>query len=163
MMSLDSFVEIAEGEVGYTAGSNGYTKYGEWYGLPTSSWCAMFVSWCANEADILTTSETDECPYVPKESTVTEMKRFYSNSRRALNPVLNSSSPNYPQVGDLAVIRSEGYSSDNHIGIIVDVNGSSVTTVEGNTSRKVKRVTYTDLYASGFGTITMLLSNHVSW
>ena len=28
MMSLDSFVEIAEGEVGYTAGSNGYTKYG---------------------------------------------------------------------------------------------------------------------------------------
>lgn len=125
--------------------------------------CAMFVSWCANEADILTVSETDECPYVPKESTVTEMKRFYSNSRRALNPVLNSSTPNYSQVGDLAVIRSEGYSSDNHIGIIVDVNGSSVIIAEGNTSRKVKRVTYTDLYANSFGTITMLLSNHISW
>ena len=91
------------------------------------------------------------------------MKKFYTNSRRSLNPVLDSSSPNYPQVGALAVIRSEGYSSDNHIGIIVDVDGSDITVVEGNTSRRVRRVTYSDLYASSFGEITMLLSNHVSW
>ena len=162
-MSLDKFVEVAEGEVGYTAGEDGYTKYGDFFEMPTEDWCAMFVSWCANEADILTTSDTDECPYVPKESTVTNMKKFYTNSRRALNPVLDSSSPNYPQVGDLAVIRSEGYSSDNHIGIIVDVDGSDITVVEGNTSGRVRGVTYSDLYASSFGEITMLLSNHVSW
>ena len=60
-------------------------------------------------------------------------------------------------------VFTEGYSSDNHIGIIVDVDGSDITVVEGNTSRRVRRVTYSDLYASSFGEITMLLSNHVSW
>src|SRR3712207_8950822 len=29
------------------------SKYGAWYGLDGNSWCAMFVSWCANEAGIL--------------------------------------------------------------------------------------------------------------
>ena len=162
-MSLDKFVKGAEDEVGYEEGDLGYTKYGEWFGNPNGDWCAMFVAWCANEADILTTSDIDECPYIPKESSVTNMKRFYINSRRALNPVLDSSSPNYPQVGDLAVIRPERSSTDSHIGIIVDVDGSDITVVEGNTSNRVRCVTYSDLYASSFGEITMLLSNHVSW
>ena len=30
-MSLDKFVEVAEGEVGYTEGEDGYTKYGDFF------------------------------------------------------------------------------------------------------------------------------------
>ena len=57
-------VSIATGEIGYkekasdkdfddftaNAGSNNYTKYGKWYGINPGAWCAMFVSWCANQA-----------------------------------------------------------------------------------------------------------------
>ena len=47
-------VSIAETQVGYGEGCDGYTKYGDWYGLPYSDWCAMFVSWCANQAGVST-------------------------------------------------------------------------------------------------------------
>ena len=48
----DDIIGVALTQVGYTEGSNNYTKYGVWYGLSNSPWCGMFVSWCANEADI---------------------------------------------------------------------------------------------------------------
>ena len=52
-MSLETFVSTAEEQVG-----NGGSKYQEWYGS-SGSWCAMFVSWCANEAGILTTEDNE--------------------------------------------------------------------------------------------------------
>ena len=45
-------VGVAQTQVGYSEGYNSYTKYGDWYGLPNSDWCAMFVSWCANQAGV---------------------------------------------------------------------------------------------------------------
>ena len=47
-------LNVAAGEVGVQEGSDGYTKYGAWYGFPRDPWCAMFVSWCANQAHIPT-------------------------------------------------------------------------------------------------------------
>ena len=48
----DDIIGVALTQVGYSEGSNNYTKYGVWYGLSNSPWCGMFVSWCANEAGI---------------------------------------------------------------------------------------------------------------
>ena len=50
----DDIIGVALTQVGYTEGSNNYTKYGVWYGMPNSPWCGMFVSWCANQAGIPT-------------------------------------------------------------------------------------------------------------
>ena len=50
----NDIIGVALTQVGYTEGSNNYTKYGVWYGLPNSPWCGMFVSWCANQAGIPT-------------------------------------------------------------------------------------------------------------
>ena len=36
-----------------------YTRYGEWYGMPYDDWCAMFLSFCLNYADI----PRDAIPY----------------------------------------------------------------------------------------------------
>ena len=55
-MALNEFVQTALDEEGYEEGSDGYTKYGSWYGLANADWCVMFISWCANQAGIMTTS-----------------------------------------------------------------------------------------------------------
>ena len=38
-MALNEFVQTALDEEGYEEGSNGYTKYGSWYGLANADWC----------------------------------------------------------------------------------------------------------------------------
>ena len=61
-MALNEFVQTALDEEGYEEGSDGYTKYGSWYGLANADWCVMFISWCANQAGIMTTSSTGTVP-----------------------------------------------------------------------------------------------------
>ena len=34
---------------------NNITPYGQWYGMNSEPWCAMFVSWCAHYAGVLNT------------------------------------------------------------------------------------------------------------
>lgn len=63
-------IEIADNEVGYTETSGNITKYGEWYGWQTS-WCAIFVSWCASQAGI---SES----VIPKTAGPSVFTTFYS-------------------------------------------------------------------------------------
>jgi len=69
---LIEFVSIASGEVGYTEGTGNITKYGEWYGLDGNPWCAMFVSWCANQAGILNS-------IVPKYALCSAGANWYKN------------------------------------------------------------------------------------
>ncbi len=51
----EEFLKIALGEVGYKEGKNNDNKYGKWYGINNKPWCAMFVSWCANQVGVLKT------------------------------------------------------------------------------------------------------------
>jgi len=43
-MALNEFVQTALDEEGYEEGSDGYTKYGSWYGLANADWCVMEMS-----------------------------------------------------------------------------------------------------------------------
>lgn len=56
--TIEKLVSVAKNEIGYLEETyddgSFYSKYGDWYGLPNGSWCAMFVSWCANKAGIST-------------------------------------------------------------------------------------------------------------
>ncbi len=46
-------LKIAQEEIGYTEGPRSdETKYGLWYGDARCAWCAEFLSWCVNEADL---------------------------------------------------------------------------------------------------------------
>ncbi|WP_191980862.1 peptidoglycan-binding protein, partial [Clostridium haemolyticum] len=73
--TLSRFVNIAEGEVGVRERGNNLTKYGAWYGLDGNSWCAMFVSWCANEAGILNRT-------VPKYASCANGAEWYKSKER---------------------------------------------------------------------------------
>ena len=45
---VPQLLAVAEGELGYTEGSNNLTKYGTWAGDPNAAWCAEFICWCVN-------------------------------------------------------------------------------------------------------------------
>ena len=173
-MALNEFVQTALDEEGYEEGSDGYTKYGSWYGLANADWCVMFISWCANQAGIMTTSSTGTVPNVPKMASTSAMYTWYTNNRRNLAP---SMSPTWSllglladidgaKVGDIVVINTQnGGPVTDHVGIVVsvDYDAGTADVMEGNRSNKVKKVTYTNLVDSIGYTIVYLCSNHTSY
>lgn len=138
--SKSKFLSVAQGEIGTTEnpiGSN-RQKYGAWFGMNGVAWCAIFVSWCANHAGVSS--------IVPDSfSSVSQFMTWYSNKG------LYRKKGNYtPKAGDIMIQKSSGAS---HIGIVESVNSSGFTAIEGNSSKRVQRVTYrfNDAKISGYG------------
>jgi len=159
-MALDDFVEIAKKQDGKDG-----TTYTTWYGWD-DDWCAMFVSWCANEAGILTEDDSASYPYVRKATRATVLLEWYTTNRRNLTPSMNTSSNNYPMVGDIIFVENNGKPDDgpDHVGIVTDVSGDTVTAIEGNLSGIVKYKIYKDLVCTTYNATTMMLgSNHKSY
>lgn len=165
--SSSCIVTIAKNEVGYhekasnsslnsftdNAGSANYTKYGKWYGTNGVAWCAIFVSWCANQAGVSTSiiPKTNDCD--------TSMSKFKTRSR------FYSASGSYtPQVGDLFFVgtTSNGVTDATHTGIVVSVTSSNITVVDGNYGNKVSKHTYsrTDTSLLGYGNPKYTTSSH---
>ena len=132
-------VAIARSQIGYqegdsaaqlsgeVSGSSNYTEYGRWYGLQ-DMWCAMFVSWCAYNAGVPTT-------VVPKHSfTVSGLNQFISWGR-AYTRAEVAAGTYTPQAGDIIYFKSaRNTNKTNHVGIVTGFSGSTIYTVEGNTS-----------------------------
>lgn len=109
--------EISTGEV--SDGSLGGQKYKEWYGMD-DDWCAIFVSWCA-----------DQCGYInmdimPKTASVDTMKTWYQDREQ-----YHEKDGYEPKMGDI-IFFGNGIS---HVGIVAEYDAESgiVITVEGNT------------------------------
>ena len=150
----DDIINVALSQVGYVEGSSSgdyggaddgsylnYVEYNYWYnkcvssGMPVGGsyahWCATFVSWCAEQAGV-PKSILNRSTAAGHSSSYFNIY-FYSGSS-----TLNASSDdnyhflgyNYtPKKGDLFYTRTWS-----HVGLVVGVNGSYVTTVEGNTN-----------------------------
>lgn len=132
-------IAIAKGELGYlekksnsqlesktaNAGAKNYTKYGAWYGLNPAAWCAMFVSWCFGQ---LTGSKLGAqnmlCGFLW--TSCTAMYNAFKKEGRVFST---------PKAGDIIVFnKAPGSSTMAHTGIVTEVKGGRVYTVEGNTS-----------------------------
>jgi len=116
---MSSYLEIADGEVGYRGDGNNHTKY--WLdlnpGLNGQPWCACFVSWCLWKAGVLSAiggSAMYSCTQM--------MNKAKAQGQWASNPV----------VGSLA-IYDFGSGSPAHVEFVVGT-GSSLTCIGGNTS-----------------------------
>lgn len=124
-MTAKKIIDIAAGEIGYTespADSN-KTKYGEAYGWNGVAWCVIFLWWCFHEAGA--------------------SELFYGGGKTASCGQLRTYAVEHKQwitdgdykVGDLVIFDFPGTSATtDHIGIVESVNGSVLTTIEGNTS-----------------------------
>ena len=140
--TLEAFVQTALNEEGYmekasnknlddktaNAGSNNYTKYGQHFGAtgPKYPWCAQFVSWAADQANIPSES-------LQRGASVSGFYNFFKNKGR-----LKSASTT-PSRGDVIIFNRNGSS---HTGIVTGVVDGQIKTIEGNTSNKVAQRSY---------------------
>lgn len=131
--NLEDLIAVAKTQIGYTELSTstgkalqptqngGYTKYGAWFGAPTTAWCAFFVAWCSNQANISTN-------IIPRIGNCAAMVSWYSQRGR-----YHAASGFEPRTGDLIFYNWQGASTAKHIGVVTGVSGNNVYTIEGNT------------------------------
>lgn len=139
MSTLDKYIEIAKAEIGVTEKKYNRVKYNEWYygrdvsayddESGTYAWCAVFISWCAYMAKIPES-------VIPKFALCSVGRSFYKEKGRYDTDVSKA------KVGDIIFINWSGGTSLQHVGIVVDINESSIITVEGNRSNAVRLETY---------------------
>lgn len=116
MSQRDKIIQIAAEQIGYREKNNNLTKFGAWYGMDGSPWCAMFVSWCAAQAGIPTS-------VVPKLSYVPNMVDFFK--RRGLYKPRGY----LPKKGDIVF-----FGSSSHVGLVESATKDAIVTIEGNTA-----------------------------
>lgn len=123
MASVTDILNIARGEIGYREGANNNSKYGAEYGMNYNPWCVMFLWWCFKRAGA--------------------SDRFYGGGRTALCSTLYNFHKGKGQAvgaaalqpGDIVFFDFSGRKRNtSHVGIVESVSGSSVVTIEGNTS-----------------------------
>lgn len=90
-----------------------------WYG---ADWCAMFVSYCYNECGLIPDVLNESFAYCPTEVDVL----------RDRGQFIDSNTGYIPEPGDIIFFTKNGITS-NHVGLVVDCDGTTVYTVEGNT------------------------------
>ena len=141
----EDVLAIAQSQLGYTESSrnydvwedeslHGYTRYGDWYGLPYSDWCAMFVSFCLNYAEV--DDIPLHCDVRPWIQILTEKKLYHTPE-------------NYmPKPGDLVFFDWEGDGAADHLGFVAEIipeteyEHAKLKTLEGNSDNRVQYVYY---------------------
>jgi len=119
---LKKLIDIEEAELGYREGAENITKYGAEYGLDGQPWCVMFQWWCAKRAGV-PFPNTAHCNGV--ESYAKEHGQWVTNDFA---------------VGDFVIFDYEKDGNRDHIGLVVEVDRNSLTTIEGNYADMVARV-----------------------
>lgn len=120
--TAERIMQIAEAEIGTAETGTNNVKYNTWYygGAVNGSaypWCAVFVSWCLNQAGI-TNYKSASAGYFASCGT------YHSSGYT-------------PKRGDLFLVNYSGGYAD-HIGFVQSCSGSTFTTVEGNSSDMVR-------------------------
>ena len=124
---IGRLIEIASSQLGYREGPNNDTKYGTWYGLPNEEWCAMFVSWCANQSGI-------SSDIIPKYAGCEAGRRWFEERGQFMYKEEYT-----PKAGDIIFFLSDGAG---HTGIVINCDGNYVYTIEGNTSDMCAKRSY---------------------
>lgn len=130
-------VAVARSQVGYQEGGSvnqlsgevhggvNFTEYGAWYGMQ-DMWCAMFVSWCANQAGISTDTIPSHC-YTP------DGLSWFAARGLAYTRAEVHARKYTPVAGDLIYFKSSrNAKSTNHVGIVTGYANGRIYTVEGN-------------------------------
>ena len=127
-----AMISVAASQIGYHEASNGYTKYGDWYGMPTANWCTIFVAWCANQAGVLGTA-------IPDTGSTTGCMSWFQQRGRYF-----SKGSGTPQPGDICFMKFDSSSrACSHVALVEYTSGNKVYTIEGNNADQVIRRSYT--------------------
>ena len=164
MSNASTVVSIALAEVGYkekasnasldlataNAGTGNWTKYardlwqaGYYNGNKNGyAWCDVFVDWCFYKAFGKTEGQLVEC----QTGTLGAACPYSAGYYKALGRYDRT-----PKLGDQVFFQQSGELV--HTGIVVGVNGSTISCVEGNAGNMVKQTSYSlsNSYVAGFG------------
>ena len=143
--AISQVVSLAYDQVGYREGPNNYNKYAEdpdvckaiGWNVQNQPWCAVFCCWLF----INSFSNGEEMMYGCSAGCAVQAGYYQSNNAFFYTP----------EKGDQIFFYADG--GINHTGIVVDISGSTITTVEGNYSDSVCQNTYFtgDSRIAGYG------------
>lgn len=118
-------VAVAASQIGQVGGQ----PYWSWWGYSSRvDWCAIFVSWCANQCGYI------ESGIIPKYQNCAAGAQWFRDAGQ-FQPRGYVPSP-----GDIIFFASNG--DIYHTGIVESCDGATVYTIEGNTSNSVARRSY---------------------
>lgn len=124
MGQRDNILAIAKKEIGYTERNNNNNKYGAAFKANNQPWCAYFVSWCADKAQIPKS-------IIPVNGYVPGIVSYYQKKG-----LFKKRSSYIPKYGDLIIFDFNRNGTGDHIGIVEKVSNDKVYTIEGNTSKQ---------------------------
>lgn len=134
-------VAVAQSYIGYV-GSGGYSIFGDRFGDPYGAWCANFdrsVFADAGLSELI--APTGYCPDAVGWFQAHQSAYFYRRGSYI------------PRNGDVIYFDYNGNGTPDHTGIVEGCDGSTVTTIEGNTGTpaQVKRKSYSVNYSGIYG------------
>lgn len=123
---MEKTLQVALGQEGYQEGRGNANKYGEWYGMNHVSWCAEFVTWCAEQNGSVSFDRGRRYAYCP----------YIVDDARAGRNGLKAVAAKEAKRGCIVLYDWDNDGIADHIGLIVKEpgRGQSFHTIEGNTS-----------------------------
>ena len=139
---------IAETQTGYTESdrnytvnadntTNGYTRYGQWAGMPYADWSATFTSFCLYYANV-------------PESAVPRNTGCEGWNSSAVSP-----NGYNPKEGDIILLDGNQDGITEHAGIVTSGSADNVTAIVGDSDKAVRRNTYSTSNAIITGYVSM--------
>ena len=136
----DDIVAVAQSQLGNVGGQ----LYWNWYGFSNRvSWCACFVSWCADQCGYIETGTFPKFSYCD-----TGIAWFRTQGQWQDGSYI-------PSPGNIIFFDWDGNDVSDHVGIVESCDGATVYTIEGNANDAVKRLSYAvgDGRIMGYGLI----------
>lgn len=139
----DDVLAVAKSQLGYRESTDnyiveedgttmkGYTRYGAWYGDSYGDWCAMFVSFCLNYAEVPRNEVPIDCNCQNWIQTLSDRGMYF-----------DASSDYQPEPGDLIFFSIKKNGTSDHVGLVAEVNEYTIKTIEGNSGNQVEYNTY---------------------
>lgn len=123
-------INIAKKEIGNNESDGTHMKYETYMGFSGNDpWCAMFVSWCANQAGFI------DSGIIPKYASCSDGVSWFQSK----NAFHKEGSGYTPQPGDIVFFGAGG---GDHTGIVVKADSNNIYTIEGNVSDAVAERTH---------------------
>lgn len=169
-MAVNTMLDIARSQLG----EGGY-KYYTWYGFSYRvDWCAIFMSWCANQAgfNLVDPSSTVADPNnFPRYATVCDGAYYFQRFNR-LHIGQYYGGTYIPKPGDIIFFTWSGDTSIgplDHTGIVESYVNGVLTTIEGNSGDLVRRnvwyqdeawklAYYGEMFGSGLSVSDLVIS-----
>ncbi len=139
----DDVLAVAKSQLGYRESTDnyiveedgttmkGYTRYGAWYGDSYGDWCAMFISFCLNYAEVPRNEVPIDCNCQNWIQTLSDWGMYF-----------DASSDYQPEPGDLIFFSIKKNGTSDHVGLVAEVNEYTIKTIEGNSGNQVEYNTY---------------------